>query len=133
MSFHHILLLLNLFPHLHVYFIYFNLTFITRHLFFSSLSFVLSGKMLESPNYLASVAAGELVPQLTLNRFSSPEEEWSWLERLEIIYKMVTMRAFDNNNPALWRLGPSNMEEGIYLAVTDSMVATRSIETDTNI
>ena len=39
-----------------------------------------SGKMLESPNYLASVAAGELVPQLTLNRFSSPEEEWSWWE-----------------------------------------------------
>ena len=92
-----------------------------------------SGKMLESPTYLASVAAGELVPQLTLNKFSSPEEEWSWLERLEIIYKMVTMRAFDNNNPALWRLGPSNMKEGIYLAVTDSMVATRSIETDANV
>ena len=89
--------------------------------------------MLESPTYLASVAAGELVPQLTLNKFSSPEEEWSWLERLEIIYKMVTMRAFDNNNPALWRLGPNNMEEGIYLAVTDSMVATRSIETDANV
>ena len=105
MSFYHFLLLLNLFTHLHVYFIYFNLTFITRHLFFSSLSFVLSGKMLESPNYVASVAAGELVPQLTLNKFSSEEEEWSWWEKLQIMYKMFTMNEHGNNNPALWRIG----------------------------
>ena len=45
--------------------------------------------MLESPNYLASVAAGELVPQLTLNRFSSPEEEWSWWEYNIIIYNII--------------------------------------------
>ena len=84
-----------------------------------------SGKMLESPNYLASVAAGELVPQLTLNRFSSPEEEWSWWERLEIVVKMAAMKEFDNNNPALWRIGDRSLEHGIYLAVTDGKVATR--------
>ena len=81
--------------------------------------------MLETPNYLASVAAGELGPQLTLNRFSSPEEEWSWWERLEIVVKMAAMKEFDNNNPALWRIGDRSLEHGIYLAVTDGKVATK--------
>jgi hypothetical protein len=62
-----------------------------------------SGKMLESPNYLASVARGELVPSATLNKFASPEEEWSWGEKLTILKNSLTMTAFDNNNPALWR------------------------------
>ena len=82
-----------------------------------------SGKMLESPTYLASVAAGELVPQITLNKFSSEEEEWSWWEKLQIFYKMLRMDEFGNNNPALWRIGPQ--EDGVYLAVTDAKVATR--------
>merc|ERR1719325_330603 len=91
----------------------------------SGANILYSGKMLESPNYLASVAAGELVPQLTLNRFSSAEEEWSWWERLEIVVKMAAMKEFDNNNPALWRIGDRSLEHGIYLAVTDGKVATR--------
>ena len=79
--------------------------------------------MLQSPNYAASVAAGELVPQITLNKFSSEEEEWSWWEKLQIFYKMLRMDEFGNNNPALWRIGPQ--EDGVYLAVTDAKVATR--------
>ena len=82
-----------------------------------------SGKMLQSPNYAASVEAGELVPQITLNKFSSEEEEWSWWEKLQIFYKMLRMDEFGNNNPALWRIGPQ--EDGVYLAVTDAKVATR--------
>ena len=79
--------------------------------------------MLQSPNYAASVEAGELVPQITLNKFSSEEEEWSWWEKLQIFYKMLRMDEFGNNNPALWRIGPQ--EDGVYLAVTDAKVATR--------
>ena len=49
-----------------------------------------SGKMLESPNYVASKEKGELVPQLTLNKFDNPEDEWSWWEKLQIVFKMFT-------------------------------------------
>ena len=84
-----------------------------------------SGKMLEPPNYLASVEADELVPQLTLNKFATEEEEWTWWEKLVIFYKMLKMDEFGNNNPALWRIGPDSIEDGIYMAVTDAKVATR--------
>ena len=80
--------------------------------------------MLKSPNYVDSVEKGELVPSITLNKFNTDEEEWTWWELLQIIYKsMVTMDESGNNNPALWRIGPEN--DGIYLAVTDAKVATR--------
>ena len=70
-----------------------------------------SGKMLEPPNYLASLEAGELVPQLTLNKFATEEEEWTWWEKLVIFYKMLKMDEFGNNNPALWRIGPESIED----------------------
>ena len=38
---------------------------------------------------------------------------------------MAAMKEFDNNNPALWRIGDRSLEHGIYLAVTDGKVATR--------
>ena len=82
-----------------------------------------SGAMLQSPNYVASVAAGELVPMITLNKFRTEEEEWSWWDKLEIMYKMMQSEEYGNNNPALWRIGPQ--DDGIYLAVTDAKVATR--------
>ena len=82
-----------------------------------------SGAMLQSPNYVASVKAGELVPQITLNFFRTEEEEWTWWDKLQIMYKMFTGDEHGNNNPALWRIGPQ--ENGIYLAVTDAKVATR--------
>ena len=62
-----------------------------------------SGKMLESPNYVASREQGELVPSMTLNKFETKEEEWSWTERMIILAKAVLHTAFDNMNPALWR------------------------------
>lgn len=46
--------------------------------------------MLDSPNYVASKAAGELVPMVTLNKFKNAEEEWSWWEKLQIMFKMFT-------------------------------------------
>ena len=82
-----------------------------------------SGAMLQSPNYVASVKAGELVHMITLNKFDTEEEEWNWWEKLQIVAKMFTMDEGGNNNPALWRIGPQ--DDGIYLAVTDAKVATR--------
>ena len=75
--------------------------------------------MLESPNYLASVENGELVPSTTLNKFATEEEEWTLAETMLITAKSFALTAFDNNNPALWRIGPSSKEEGIYMGVTD--------------
>jgi len=92
---------------------------------FSGSKVLFSGKMLESPNYLASVAAGELQPMTTLNKFGSVEEEWTFVEKLIILKKTFQMSSFDNNNPALWRIGRNNVEDGIYLAVTDTPVPTR--------
>jgi len=81
-----------------------------------------SGKMLEPPNYLASVAAGELVPQRTLNKFANPEDEWKLWEKLQIAWKQITGTAFDTNDPAVWRIGDKSVENGIYMAVTDAPV-----------
>ena len=61
----------------------------------------------------------------TLNGFASPEEEWTWWEKMKILGKSLLLTAFDNNNPALWRIGQANEEEGIYLAVTDAPVPIR--------
>ena len=72
-----------------------------------------SGKMLESPNYLASVESGELTPQLTLGEFKDTAEEWNILEKFDIVKKIVTLTAHDNNNPAVWRIGPNNQKEGM--------------------
>jgi len=92
---------------------------------FSGSQVLFSGKMLESPNYLASVAAGELQPMTTLNKFGTIEEEWTLWEKLIIAKKSLQMTAFDNNNPALWRIGMNSAEDGTYLAVTDTPVPTR--------
>ena len=90
----------------------------------SGSSILYSGAMLKSPNYVDSVEKGELVPSITLNKFNTDEEEWTWWELLQIIYKsMVTMDESGNNNPALWRIGRE--DDGVYLAVTDAKVATR--------
>ena len=47
-----------------------------------------SGKMLESPNYVASVEAGELVPCTTLNKFANPDDEWTFMEKMQLSYKV---------------------------------------------
>lgn len=44
--------------------------------------------MLDSPNYVASKEKGELVPMVTLNKFDNEEDEWTWWEKLHIIFKM---------------------------------------------
>jgi len=82
-----------------------------------------SGKMMESPNYMASREMGELVPMLTLNKFANPEDEWTWWEKLQILSKAFTGDTYGNNNPALWRIGPK--DDGIYMAVTDSHTPTQ--------
>ena len=37
---------------------------------------------------LASVEAGELVPQTTLNKFANPDDEWTFWEKMQISYKV---------------------------------------------
>ena len=54
---------------------------------------------------------------------STEEEEWTWWEKLVILYKIITGTEHGNSNPALWRIGPQ--QDGIYLAVTDGKDATR--------
>ena len=39
-----------------------------------------SGKMIESTTYMDSVAKGELVPQVTLNKLADPNDEWTAME-----------------------------------------------------
>ena len=46
-----------------------------------------SGKMLESTTYMDSVAKGELVPQIMLNPFVNPDEDWSLIEMTEILQR----------------------------------------------
>jgi len=83
-----------------------------------------SGKMVESTTYMDSVAAGELVPQVTLNKLANPDEEWTALEIGDILYRQMTQwygdlssNAYDNNNPAVWRMG--SKEDPIYMVTTD--------------
>jgi len=84
-----------------------------------------SGKMLEPPNYLKSVKKGELVPQMTFNKFENSADEWSFWEKLKIAKGMAEGTAYDNNNPAVWRIGPKDAKKGIYMAVNDFATPTR--------
>ena len=60
-----------------------------------------SGKMMESTTYMQSVAKGELVPQITLNKLAVPEEEWTLLEMEEIMEKMFNQLYGDHTNNAV--------------------------------
>jgi len=84
-----------------------------------------SGKMMETPLYKESVWKGELVPQFTMNKFRTAEEEWSWSEKISIGFKMMSNSGYDNSNPGLWRIGAKDKEKGIHMAVTDFSVSTQ--------
>ena len=83
-----------------------------------------SGKMLGSSTYLDSVEKGELVPQIILNPMVNPDDEWSLWEMEEIMERMFNFwygdgkhTAYDNNNPAVWRIG--SKEHPVFIATTD--------------
>jgi len=86
-------------------------------------SVLFSGKMLESTTYQGNLAAGEIIPQLTIARFLEGSEEWSWMELMQIVWKMTFGTALDNTNPGLWRLG--SPEHPMYVATTDSPILTQ--------
>ena len=69
--------------------------------------------MLETPNYKKSVKKGELTPQMTFNYFDNPEDEWSFWEKMTILKEFISNDAYDNSNPAVWRIGPKNVEKGM--------------------
>ena len=50
-----------------------------------------SGKMIESTTYMDSLEAGELVPQITLNKLKNPDEEWTLLEMEKIGERSINM------------------------------------------
>jgi len=71
-----------------------------------------SGRMIETANYNKSVAAGKMVPTLTLAHVLP--EDWSVGEMMDMMTNM-----YDNTNVMLWKLGPKDPSVGQYLAVTD--------------
>ena len=80
-----------------------------------------SGKMMQTPLYKESVKKGELVPQITLNKFRTEEEEWSWFEKMKITYKMMSNTAYDNSNPGLWRIGAKDKEKGNEVQIANNL------------
>ena len=71
-----------------------------------------SGRMLETVNYNKSVAAGKMVPTITIAHVEP--NDWSMEEMV-----VGTMNFYDNTNVWVWKLGPEDKAEGQYLAVTD--------------
>lgn len=86
-----------------------------------------SGKMLESTTYMDSVAAGTIVPQLTLNKFKEGTPEWSFWDVMKITKRMMSAdpkhNGFDNTNPGLWRTGSPS--KPTYFATTDTPLVTQ--------
>ena len=64
-----------------------------------------SGKMLESTTYMDSVAKGELVPQIMLNPFVNPDEDWSLFEVTEILQKQYNQWNGDMTHNGVSNLG----------------------------
>ena len=72
-----------------------------------------TGRMLETANYKKSVAAGKMVPTITIAHVAP--NDWSMSEQMVGI-----MNFYDNTNVWTWKLGPEDKpDEGQYLAVTD--------------
>ena len=61
--------------------------------------------MLETANYNKSVAAGKMVPTLTLAQ--TLPEDWSMTQTLAGL-----INNFDNTNVMLWKLGPEDKFNG---------------------
>ena len=66
--------------------------------------------MLDSPNYVASKEKGELVPMVTLNKFDNEEDEWTWWEKLHIIFKMFIGDEMGGYNFVLKQFLNSNLD-----------------------
>ena len=64
-----------------------------------------SGRMIETANYNKSVAAGKMVPTLTLAQ--TLPEDWSMTQTLAGL-----INNFDNTNVMLWKLGPEDKFNG---------------------
>jgi hypothetical protein len=47
-----------------------------------------SGKFVKSLNYVESADQGYLTPQMTLNKFTDPNDEWNFLEYIKILTKV---------------------------------------------
>jgi len=71
-----------------------------------------TGRMIETANYNKSVAAGKMVPTLTLAH--TVPKDWNMMQMME-----GAINGFDNTNVMLWKLGPEDKSNGQYLAVTD--------------
>jgi len=78
---------------------------------FSGGKVTFSGKMLESPLYKATLAAGDLVPSTTLSGLTPTE--WTMKEKMKIASMFTSQTAFDNQNVLPVKLGEQ------YFAATD--------------
>ena len=57
--------------------------------------------MLESSTYVDSVAKGELVPQIVMNKFTNPEDEWSLWDLEEIMERQFNFWYGEGNHNAV--------------------------------
>ena len=60
-----------------------------------------SGKMIESTTYVDSVKAGELVPQILLNPFPNPDDEWNIFEMEKIMERSFNQFYGDGSHNAV--------------------------------
>ena len=64
-----------------------------------------TGRMIETANYNKSVAAGKMVPTLTLAH--TVPKDWNMMQMME-----GAINGFDNTNVMLWKLGPEDKSNG---------------------
>jgi len=78
-----------------------------------------SGKLTETALYKKNVAAGQILPTITLAPVAP--KDWSYLEMAKAL-----KNGFDNTNTHVWRYGSStNKAEAQYAAITDFPTQTR--------
>jgi len=77
-----------------------------------------SGKFTETEIYKKNVAAGDIVPAITLAPVAP--NDWSFREMLN-----GAITGFDNTNTHVWRFGPHNKEKAQYMAMTDIPMVTK--------
>ena len=76
-----------------------------------------TGRMIETANYNKSVAAGKMVPTLTLAH--TIPKDWNMVQMME-----GAINGFDNTNVMLWKLGPEDKSDGqvVFLLLQDLVI-----------
>jgi len=79
---------------------------------FNGESVKFSGRMVETECYNRSIRNGDMTPSITLARVQP--NDWNLFELAEGV-----INGYDNTNVMMWKLGPKDKNDGIYIATTD--------------